>query len=78
MFTKGFEKNATKDRLTEMQAHPPRGCARLIQQLLEAAEDLLEGTDTAAEFLLCEIGKIIDFVMPRANVHLSHLRDLEA
>ena len=50
----------------------------LVQQLLEAAEDLLQKTDTGQEFLLCEISKIIDFVMPRDNMHAAHLRDLES
>eukprot|EP00435_Cladocopium_sp_Y103_P017518 s1605_g4.t1 len=68
----------SKDRLTGLQTCAPHGCARLIQQLLEAAEDLLQGTDTAHEFLLCEISKIIDFVMPRSNMHAAHLRDLES
>ena len=63
-----------------LQARAPRECGRLVQQLLDAAQSLLQGSDTATaqEFLLCESSKIIHFVMPRSNVHATHLRDLES
>ena len=59
-----------------MDKLPAKRHPAVRKKLLEASQDMMgaEWTDSRYEFLLCEIGKIIDFVMPGNNEHSRHLR----
>lgn len=64
--------NDNKERLNAMRA--PRGCGAVLKALREAASEMLEWSDCRHEFLLCEIGKVVDMVAPAQGLHAKRLR----
>lgn len=62
-----------KDRLAGLVAKTKKNKG-LLQKLIKAADSILLFADCEVEFVLCEVGKVFDFVQPEACCHARSAR----